>query len=79
MGGVNKAAREESRAKSLGVTIEARYTVGEYDILILSAAQSNGLEIWLRENGYTIPPGASAVSGLGWPSSNTSSNRTAGR
>jgi len=58
-----KSAREESRARSLGVTIEARYTVGEYDILILSAAQSNGLEIWLRENGYTIPAGASAVLG----------------
>jgi hypothetical protein len=54
-------AREESRARSLGVTIEARYTVGEYDILILSAAQSDGLEIWLRESGYTIPRGASAV------------------
>src|SRR5437899_6799728 len=61
--GQMKAAREESRAKSLGVTIEARYTVGEYDILILSAAQSNGLETWLRENGYSIPPGASAVLG----------------
>ncbi len=57
------AAREEARAKSLGVTIEARYTVGEYDILILSAAQSNGLEIWLRENDYSIPRGASAVLG----------------
>ncbi len=58
-----KASREESRGKSLGVTIEARYTVGEYDILILSALQSNGLETWLRENGYTIPPGASSVLG----------------
>src|SRR5437588_5117982 len=58
-----KMAREENRAKSLGVTIEARYTVGEYDILILSAAQSNGLETWLRENGYSIPPGASQVLG----------------
>jgi hypothetical protein len=47
--------------KTLGVTIEARYTVGEYDILILSAKQSDGLEIWLRENGYTIPNGAAAV------------------
>jgi hypothetical protein len=56
-----KVAREESRARSLGVTIEARYTVGEYDILILSATQSNGLETWLKESGYTIPPGASAV------------------
>lgn len=29
-------------AAALGVTIEARYTVGEYDILILSAEQSDG-------------------------------------
>ncbi|HEY2954026.1 MAG TPA: DUF2330 domain-containing protein [Candidatus Eisenbacteria bacterium] len=50
-----------TRAKALGVTIEARYTVGEYDILILSAKQSNGLETWLNENHYRIPPGASRV------------------
>ena len=50
-----------AQAKSLGVTIEAQYTVGEYDILILSAQQSSGLETWLRENGYRIPPGASSV------------------
>ena len=62
---VSAAAPKEvaERARSLGVTIEARYTVGEYDILILSAKQSNGLEIWLRENGYTIPNGATAVLG----------------
>jgi hypothetical protein len=53
--GANRAAR------SLGVTIEARYTVGEYDILILSAAQSSGLETWLRSNGYRVPAGASSV------------------
>ena len=47
--------------KSLGVTIEARYTVGEYDILILSARESNGLETWLLQNGYRIPAGASDV------------------
>src|SRR5439155_836730 len=47
------------RAKSLGVTIEAEYTVGEYDIVILSAKQSDGLESWLTENGYRIPKGAS--------------------
>lgn len=57
------ARKEARRAKSLGVTVEARYTVGEYDILILSAQQSDGLETWLRQNGYTIPPGASAVLG----------------
>jgi hypothetical protein len=51
------------RAKSLGVTIEARYSVGEYDILILSAQESAGLETWLRQNDYRIPAGASAVIG----------------
>jgi hypothetical protein len=53
--------QDAARAKTLGVTIEAQYTVGEYDILILSAQQSSGLETWLRENGYRIPAGASAV------------------
>ena len=33
---------------ALGVTIEAQYTVGEYDILILSAQESTGLETWLQ-------------------------------
>ena len=49
----------QARAKNLGVTIEAQYTVGEYDIVILSAKQSDGLETWLHENGYRIPAGAS--------------------
>ena len=61
--GTSAAKEMAQRARSLGVTIEARYTVGEYDILILSAKQSNGLEIWLRENGYSIPNGATAVLG----------------
>jgi hypothetical protein len=56
-----EVANSMSRAKALGVTIEAQYTVGEYDILILSAQQSSGLETWLRQNGYRIPAGASPV------------------
>ena len=44
-----------------GVTIEAKYTVGEYDILILSAKESDGLITWLTENGYKIPKGAGPV------------------
>jgi hypothetical protein len=52
-----------ARADSLGVKIEAQYTIGEYDILILSATQSSGLETWLRDNGYRIPAGAGAVLG----------------
>jgi hypothetical protein len=55
------APMAKQRADSLGVKIEASYTVGEYDILILSAKQSTGLETWLRENGYRIPAGASEV------------------
>jgi hypothetical protein len=50
-------------ARALGVTIEASYTVGEYDILILSAEESRGLEAWLRGNGYRIPEGAGPVLG----------------
>jgi len=58
-----QATIADERASSLGVKIEASYTVGEYDILILSARQSDGLETWLRENGYKIPAGASSVLG----------------
>ena len=47
--------------KTLGVTVEARYTVGEYDILILGAKESKGLETWLNQNGYKLPSGASKV------------------
>lgn len=46
-------------AASRGVKIEARYIVGEYDVLILSAQESDGLEAWLNENGYKLPKGAS--------------------
>ncbi|MDJ0699897.1 MAG: DUF2330 domain-containing protein [Woeseiaceae bacterium] len=46
-----------------GVTVEASYTVGEYDILILSANESKGLITWLNDNGYRIPKGADRVVG----------------
>jgi hypothetical protein len=60
-GGAAMRAPVALRAQALGVTIEAQYTVGEYDILILSATESTGLETWLRESGYRIPAGASSV------------------
>ncbi|MBW4553378.1 MAG: DUF2330 domain-containing protein [Aphanocapsa sp. GSE-SYN-MK-11-07L] len=47
--------------RNLGVTIEAKYTVGEYDILILSAKESGGLATWLVQNGYKIPSGANQL------------------
>ncbi|HBR49893.1 MAG TPA: DUF2330 domain-containing protein, partial [Nitrospira sp.] len=59
MAPASASARERDTA--LGVTVEAQYTIGEYDILILSAKESHGLETWLAENGYKIPHGASTV------------------
>lgn len=55
---VGNARAQESAGRSLGVTVEAKYKVGEYDILILSAKESDGLEAWLIQNGYKIPQGA---------------------
>lgn len=52
---------KENHAEKLGVKIEAEYTVGEYDILILSAKESSGLVTWLKENKYKIPNGVEPV------------------
>ncbi len=57
------AMEMEAKARQQGVTIEASYTVGEYDILILSAKESNGLVRWLRDNDYKLPDGADRVVG----------------
>jgi hypothetical protein len=56
-----KEDKGASQEKSYGVKVEAEYTVGEYDIVILSAKESDGLEAWLRDNKYNIPRGASAA------------------
>ena len=50
-------ARKRSN-RNLGVTVEAQFDAGEYNIVILSARESRGLERWLRINGYKIPRGA---------------------
>jgi uncharacterized protein (TIGR03382 family) len=51
---------EETKKKDgdFGVKIEAKFTVGEYEIVILSAKDSTGLEGWLRQEKYAIPAGA---------------------
>ncbi len=51
----------DNEDRSLGVTVEARFSVGEYDIVILSARESNGLETWLNRNDYRIPQGANQL------------------
>lgn len=52
------APAEQRRSR---VRVEASFTVGEYDIVILSAEESNALESWLRDNGYDIPKGAASA------------------
>lgn len=47
--------------KNYGIKIEASYTVGEYDILILSAKESSGLQSWLDSSGYRVPAEAKGV------------------
>ncbi len=61
--GASKApsmAADESRAlpRDLGVKVEAKFEVNEYEIVILSAKDALGLDIWLRENKYQIPANA---------------------
>ncbi len=47
--------------QDFGVTVEAQYAVEEYDILILSAQDSNGLQRWLELEGYNLPPATRPV------------------
>lgn len=43
---------------NLGVKIEAQFTVGEYQVVVLSAQDSGGLDTWLKINHYKIPDGS---------------------
>jgi len=51
----DSGGREE---REYHVKIEARFSVGEYDISVLSAQESTGLDRWLKDHKYTIPPNA---------------------
>ncbi len=53
-----KAAGSGTGSLDYGVTIEAQFSVGEYEIVILSANDALGLDRWLRDNKYKIPRGA---------------------
>lgn len=55
------ATMDEEREDKYKVAVVARYTVGEYDIQILNAQESGGLERWLIDHGYKIPDGAKEV------------------
>jgi MYXO-CTERM domain-containing protein len=55
------AAERQQDGDDLGVRVEAEFAVGEYDIQILSARNSSGLDTWLRRERYNIPEGAGEV------------------
>jgi hypothetical protein len=44
--------------KRPAVRVAAKFVVGEYDVVVLSADESNALETWLVQNKYNIPKGA---------------------
>ncbi len=44
-----------------GVTVEAAFVTGEYEIVVLSATESDGLERWLVDHKYKIPEGAATA------------------
>ena len=52
-----------SAAPKAGVTVEESYSVGEYDIQVLSAENGSGLLTWLNANGYKVPRGAEPTIG----------------
>lgn len=53
-----RIANPQKMTEQYGVKIEARFSAGEYDIVILSAKNSVGLEGYLRAEKYNIPAGA---------------------
>ena len=48
----------ENKIVISAVKIEAKFSVGEYDVVILSAKDSSALDRWLKAEKYEIPEGA---------------------
>jgi hypothetical protein len=46
-----------------GVGVEASFSVGEYDIVVLSATESGALISWLESNGYAVSGAAQGLLG----------------
>ena len=64
MAAPSAAARNASGGgmpRDLGVKVEAKFDVAEYEIVVLSAKDALGLDIWLKENKYKIPDGAAPL------------------
>ena len=52
-----------SEESTEGVVVENQFSVGLYDIVILSAQESSGLLTWLEANDYAVDPAAEALLG----------------
>ena len=57
---ISRSVKYKSK-KDYGVKVEAEYTIEEYEIVVLSAKESDGLSRWLNDNGYKIPQKANEV------------------
>ena len=55
---MKKSAASDSKAEKPFVKVEAKFAVGEYDIVILSSNDGAALEKWLVDRKYKIPDGA---------------------
>ncbi len=61
-GGGSDAAGDDGGGEDTGdVDVEARYIVGEYEVVILSAGESDALVTWLIDNGYNVSTKASEL------------------
>jgi hypothetical protein len=56
-----EAKADAKPAGDFGVKIEAQFNVAEYEIVILTAENSTGLDGWLKQEKYNIPEGAAPV------------------
>ena len=61
VGGMGLRGTGSGGAGGFGVTVEAQFAVGEYEIVVLGAKEAAGLDAWLRKNGYAIPAKAPAL------------------
>ena len=50
--------RPDVEQEKSDVRVLAQFVVGEYDVVVLGADDSMGLDRWLHEHGYKIPDGA---------------------
>jgi hypothetical protein len=57
----NKGSSSSASLASESVKVMDQFTVGDYDVVLLDAAESDDLANWLTANGYKLPQGAEAM------------------